>query len=213
MWRLAPSQSVYSESGPAVHFCLWITVHTRWLIPIQNGFTGAGRKQFIALTSLLKIWTNCKPWLSHMGVKEMWSRPHTLQLQDVCAPVHACVKASEIDHVIPLVHISPCTPSATAELFPLPGQGSALQTLGGSQRGTSCSPAAPERRQPKLSHRHLLCCRPSVKTSTYSLLCGPDAASSPHSRGEGQNSQKIYIIAHWPGTSLLTEKTSKGYTC
>lgn len=52
VWRLARSQSVYPESGPAVHFFLWITVHTRWLIPIQNGFTGAGRKQFIALSRL-----------------------------------------------------------------------------------------------------------------------------------------------------------------
>lgn len=62
---------MYSESGPAVHFFLWITVHTPSLIPIQNGFTGVGRKQFIALTSLLKTWANCKPRLLHMDVKEM----------------------------------------------------------------------------------------------------------------------------------------------
>lgn len=33
--RLARSQSVYSESGPAVHFFLWITVHT----PLVNTHT------------------------------------------------------------------------------------------------------------------------------------------------------------------------------
>lgn len=87
VWSLAGSQSVHSDSGPAVRFFLWITVHSPELIPVQNGFTGAGRKQFIALTSLLKIWTNCKLRLSHVDVKEKQSRPHTSQLQDVCQPV------------------------------------------------------------------------------------------------------------------------------
>lgn len=88
--RLARSQSAYSESGPAVHFFLWITVHTPRLIPVQSGFTGAGRKRLIALTSLLKMWTNCKLWLSHVDVKEMWSGPHTSQLQELCVPVCVC---------------------------------------------------------------------------------------------------------------------------
>lgn len=85
--RLARSQSASTESGPAVHCSLWITVHTTSLIPMQNGLTDAGRKQFTALTSLLKIWTNCKLRLSHVDVKEKWSRPHTSQLQDVCQSV------------------------------------------------------------------------------------------------------------------------------
>lgn len=76
-----------SDSGPAVHFFLWITVHGLQLIPVQNGFTGAGRKRFIAApTSLLKMQTNCELRLSQ--VREMLSRPHTSQLQDVCQPVY-----------------------------------------------------------------------------------------------------------------------------
>lgn len=90
MWTLARSQYVYSESGPAVHFLLWITVHSLYLIPMQNGFTSADRKQFIALTSLVKIQANCKLWLLHMVMKAKWSGPHTLQLQDVWQPV--CIK-------------------------------------------------------------------------------------------------------------------------
>lgn len=86
VWRLAQSQRVHSDSGPAVHFFLWITVHGPELIPVQNGFTGAGRKRFIAaLTSLLKAPTNCELRLSQ--VRETLSRPHTSQLQDVCQPV------------------------------------------------------------------------------------------------------------------------------
>lgn len=101
VWTLARGQHVYSESGPAVHFLLWITVHTLYLIPVQNGFTSADRKQFIALTSLVKIQTNWKLWLLHMVIEAKWSRPHALQLQDVWQPV--CIKLSEIDHVIPFV--------------------------------------------------------------------------------------------------------------
>lgn len=53
-WRLARSQSVYCESGPAVRFSLRTTARTPELIPALNGFTGADRKQFIALTSSLQ---------------------------------------------------------------------------------------------------------------------------------------------------------------
>lgn len=65
VWTLARSQHVYSESGPAVHVLLWITVHSLYLIPVQNGFTSADRKQFIALTSLVRTQANCKLWLFH----------------------------------------------------------------------------------------------------------------------------------------------------
>lgn len=50
-----------------------------------------------------------------------------------------------------------------------------------SHWGTSCSPAAPQPRQPELSHRHLLCCRPSVKTSKYSLSVAQTPLPHPSS--------------------------------
>lgn len=47
---------MHSDSSPAVHFSLCRMVGGPELIPVQNGFTGAGRKRFIAaLASSLKM--------------------------------------------------------------------------------------------------------------------------------------------------------------
>lgn len=102
VWRLARSQRVHSDSGPAVHFFLCRTVHGPELIPVQNGFTGAGRKRFIAaLASLLKMRTNCELRLSQ--VRETLSRPSHIAAAG-CVSACVCLKGSEIDHMIPFVH-------------------------------------------------------------------------------------------------------------
>lgn len=144
--RLARSQSAYTESGPAVYYFLWITVHSTSLIPMQNGLTGAGRKQFTALTSLLKIWTNCKLRLSHVDVKEKWSRPHTSQLQDVCPPVcvGTCLKLtiwSPLSTAVRAHHVQ-------RQIYPrLPCLSLAFQLVR-SHSGASCCSAGPQPRQP-----------------------------------------------------------------
>lgn len=113
---------------------------------MQSGFTGAGRKQFIALTSLVKIWTNCKRRLSHKDVKDVKQASHIAAAGCVSACV--CIKLSEIGHVIPFVHISPCTPCAIADLFPYLVQAWLCRHLVRSQPGTSCSPEVPKPSQP-----------------------------------------------------------------
>ena len=106
-----------------------------------------------------------------------------------CASACVCIKPSEIDHVIPFVHISPCTPWATADLFPYLVEAQLCRRLVRSHWGTSCSPAAPQSRQPgqhsQGSATGTSCTAgPSYKTSKYSLSCGPDTTSSPPSSGE-----------------------------
>ncbi len=96
-----------------------------------------------------------------------------------------------------------------SRFIPLPGRGSALQTLSEESLGHTVFSSSPSTQtagaspaEPKISHRSLLCCRPSYKTSKYSVFCGPDTTSSPISRGEEENSKEIYIITDWPACWL-----------
>lgn len=82
------------------------------------------------------MWRRCEAGLTHRSSCRMC----------VCACV--CLKLSEIDHAIPFVRISPYTPCAIAGLFPHLVKTWLCRHLIRSHWGTSCSPAAPQPRQP-----------------------------------------------------------------
>lgn len=79
-----------------------------------------------------------------------------------CVAARVCIKLSEIDRAIPFVCNSPCTPFAKADLFPYQ-----LDFAVTKYTVFSSSPSTQTARtvKPKISHSHLLCCRPSCKAS------------------------------------------------
>lgn len=132
------------------------------------------------------MWKRCEAGLTHCSCR---------MCVNVCGSL--CIKELVIEPVIPLVCISLCSQWAVADLLPYLVKALLCSHLLKSRRGTSRSlQAAPSTQtasptQPKLSHRHLLYCRPSLKTSKYSLFCGPDTTSSPSNRrGEEESSEK-----------------------
>lgn len=181
-----PRASLYSESGPAVHFFLWVTVHTP-LIPRRLGSpVQAGNNSLLSHL----------PWKYEQTFtrgceRDMKQASHIAAAE--CESVFVSIKVFEIDHVI--LCTSPCTPRA-----------SRCRHLPKGHGGTSCSPAAPQPTQPKLSHRHLLYYRTPFKTSIYSLLCGPDTTSSPISRGEPEKSESR------PGRGYMCQSKEKEMT-
>ncbi len=194
VWSLARSQSVYSESGPAVDNSSYplLNTHTEWVHWYRQETIHCSHVLTENMDKLQAV------TFTHGCERDVKQASHIAAAGCVCASV--CIKLAEIDHVIPFVHISPYTPCAITDLFPYLVMACLCRHLVRSHWGTSCSPATPTSQtaspaQPKISHRPLLCCRPSYKTSKYSLFCGPDTTSSPISRGEEENSEKIYIIA------------------
>lgn len=121
VWRLARSQSVYSESGPAADNSSYplLNTHTEWVhwyrqetIHCSHVFTES-MNQLQAAT------------FTHGCERDVKQASHIAAAECVCASVS--IKLSEIAHVIPFVRISPYTPCAIADLFPYLVM--ALQTL------------------------------------------------------------------------------------
>lgn len=95
--KLARSQSLYCESGPAVPFFLWLTVHTRPLVPVLNDFNGAGRKQFIFSRVVWKYPHAAKCTFTQKRERDVKQASH--RSCRACACLEACT-VSKNDHVI-----------------------------------------------------------------------------------------------------------------
>lgn len=100
-----------------------------------------------------------------------------------CVSACVCVNLSEIDHMIPFVHSSPCTPCAAADFslstlsklgFPVSKE-SAGHIVLLRRPSAQTSPASTAQ---KIGHRHLVRCWPSHTASKRSLALTPLLPSS-----------------------------------
>lgn len=104
VWRLAQGQRVHSDSGPAVHFFLWITVHG----PPPRVNT---RAEWVHRSRQEAI--HCRPHIFAENADKLRAATFTSEGEAEqashiaaagCVSACVCLKVSEIDHMIPFVH-------------------------------------------------------------------------------------------------------------
>lgn len=109
---------MYCESGPAVPFLsmssssyLLVNTHKEWFHWYRQETIHCFHV-FTENIDKLQAMT-----FTHGRERDVKQASHTAAAACLRDCTHVCIKVSETDHAISLVHISPCTPCAIADLF------------------------------------------------------------------------------------------------